>query len=90
MKFRVADPCPHCECTCEEYNEKTSFIGCPACERPREVSLANGKEYEPPIDWEWKFNALAGIVKETIGGSEECWYDVLDWCKEYGYQAENT
>lgn len=63
MKFRVSDPCPHCGCKCEEYNDNTGYLGCPQCERHREVSLANDGEYKPPVDWKRRYKELAGTVE---------------------------
>jgi hypothetical protein len=62
MKFRVAEPCPHCECRCEEYNTVTNYIGCPACERPRESSIANGERYIPLINWKLEYENLVDLI----------------------------
>ncbi len=61
MKFRVAEPCPHCKCRCEEYNESTGHIGCPQCEKPRELTLSyEGKYFQLVELLRKQFNEIYG------------------------------
>ena len=70
MKFRVAEPCPHCGCRCEEYNPDTLYLGCPQCERPRNKT----------ISWEGKYRALVNM----ICNEKLTWTPVINYIKNHG------
>lgn len=69
MKFRECAPCPNCGCRCEEYNDETGYIGCPACERKR-VTSKSYQEFIKKLIKYYARNASGNYLYDYLIGKQ--------------------